>query len=201
MGITTVAYKPRVYRDPPLNILMGYNTPLNKSNVFYKALKEQYPHLARYDDREIRDYIRRFNQAITEVASQERDGIQLPMKMGMTMVVSIPGHKVVDKLESGRQGKKVYHNNLHTDSMVAMAYYSSQVYSPNVSTPKAMYKNSYYWTFLPCVHYKAYICKAFRKDYKRYRTIDFRRQLRHLKISDIYRNISNKVQKHKEFEF
>ena len=194
----TVEYRPRVTKAKPLNILENF---IRGSNPFYRALKEQYPHLSKYSDGQIWEHIRKFNQSITEVATQERDGIQLPMKMGMTMVVALPGHKVVDGYQSGLQQKTVYHNNLHTDSMVAMAYYSAQLYSPHVSTPKPMYKNSWYWTFLPCATYKQKICRAFKKDYKRYRTIDFRRQLRHLKLADIYRSISNKVPKHKEFEF
>ncbi len=197
----TREYRPRVLRDEPYNILGGYETVKDRSAPFYIALKEQYPHLAKYTETQIREYIRRFNQAITEVATQERDGIQLPMKMGMTMIVTLPGHKVVDVLQSGLQQKRVYFNNLHSDSMVAMAYYSAQVYSPYVSAPKPMYKNSWYWTFLPCANYKHNICKAFKEDYKRYRTIDYKRQLKNLKLADTYRSISNKVQTHKEFEF
>ncbi len=140
--------------------------------VFYKQLKEQYPNLQKYTDKQILTFIEGFNRYMTEVCADYRDGVTLPANMGIMMICTFGQRNfAIDHNMSKQLGRRVHHKNDHSDGFGGGVYYSTYQTREGSSTPIRMYLNCELWTMVSCTSFRRTINKCYTTDWKKYHAL------------------------------
>lgn len=132
---------------------------LNKD--FYNHLRNLYPDL-KYTDKEISKIIKDFNKSLADKIISTRDGVKLPVNLGVIAAVAVPykGLNIVDYPSSIKYGTKVYFRNNQTEGMIGKIKYF---------TSFAMYKARFYYGFRLCREKKREFAKLFKENFAYYK--------------------------------
>jgi len=139
--------------------------------------------------------IQRFNEAIRDTIIEEKDGVLLPMKMGIIMVTTFGKRTyAIDPVTSQKKGEVVYYRNLHSEGMGGGVYYTPKTEATAMSDKRMLFANARYWYFEAGRHTNRAITKAYRTDWKKYWKLTPSRRL--VDVLDTYR--SKRIRKIKE---
>ena len=174
---------------------------------FYKKLKEQYPNLLKYTNRQIADCIKGFNLHLRDTALVYKDGIQLPAQMGRIIVCTMGKRTIgIDRKRSNEVGYRVYYRNDTTEGYGVGLYYTGYHMKEYKSQPIRMFANCEFWAMYPSNEFKTLMSKAYKKDWKHFWMIPKSRHIsdmtdsyqKQLKTKKIVKQIKDK---YSEFDF
>ena len=162
---------------------------------FFARMKETYPQLAQYDNREIAKWITMYNEALADLAVMDGwDGVMLPQDLGFVIVTSckIPEGSAAlnfDFAASNKNGKATPHRNAHSNRYVAKIRYYNNI-------PRHRFPNHHLWTFKPCRKFQRSVSAEFKKGrYNEYKQFNKSFGIADLFRKNRYRKLSSKVNK------
>lgn len=130
---------------------------------FFKALCKKMPKAKELGHSKVKKLIKAFNESITDVVIENRDGVELLEGIGYIFILScnIKVKENVDYAKSKKYGVKVLHKNWETEGKVGkIAYTNCKV--------KYKIKDSNVWLFRPCRRFKKAVSKAYVEDWTKY---------------------------------
>lgn len=131
----------------------------------------------------MRSLMEKINAKFRQVCLTERDGIELPENFGTIFIGAIPNAEFcIDRKESTKLGRRVYHKNWDTDGLLAKIYWCQDYQG------KSRYKSI--WNFKAVLPFKQEVSKAFRENYGNYRRIEDR-----MDLAKLYDERQQKVKK------
>lgn len=132
-------------------------------NDFFNALCKKIPQAKELGHGNIKSLIKSFNESISDVVINNREGVELLEGIGYVFILSckIKHKENVDYAKSKKYGVKVLHKNWETDGKVGkIAYTNCKV--------KYKIKDSNVWLFRPCRKFKKVVSKAYLEDWTKY---------------------------------
>lgn len=155
---------------------------------FFARMKEQYPQLAIYSNREIAKWITMYNEAMVELAVTDGwDGIVLPQDLGFVIVTSckVPEETAarnIDHATSAKVGMPVAYRNAHSSRYVGKIRYYNDI-------PRHRFLKHKLWTFKPCRKFKRAVSARFKEG----RHNEYKQFSKSFRISDIFRKFRCKI--------
>lgn len=144
------------------SVIMNYNA--------MKRFKELYPE---YDItlKEFNKILKAFNSNIIETVINNRDGVELPERLGHLQIVAFPKptKKIIDFAKSNELGEIRYHGNWETDNKIGKITYRS---TPSGYT----FKNSRFWGLIPTRSFKQRMSEVFKRKWQKFIYIDNKRK-------------------------
>lgn len=169
------------YRSGNLDILSLYKRfPNNKKGVtiaktkqnFYINLKEKYPHLSKYTNRQILDCVTTFNKFVAKTTTTYKDGVFLPANMGILMMCTFGKRTLAINVQaSEKTGYEQFYRNEHSEGNGCGVYYSTTQPKGETGIPTPMYVNSKYWSIKPGMFYRYAMCDAYKDNWKKFYTV------------------------------
>jgi len=161
------------YRRECLDILNLYyyeNGNVYKADrTFYKQLKEQYPDLRKYSDKQILDFIVAFNKMLAKTIVGYRDGVTLPSNVGLFMVCTLgKRNEAIDHHSSEKAGKVIHYRNDHSEGYGGGVYYSTTQPKTELAAPTRLFENCKYWGFIPDKPFRQLIKEQYLINWKQY---------------------------------
>jgi hypothetical protein len=139
----------------------------------YKMMKKFKDINPEYDItlKEFNNILNTFNSNIVETVINNRDGVELPERLGQLQIVAFPKptKKIIDFAESNKYGEKRYHGNWETDNKIGKITYRNTL---NGYT----FKNSRFWGLIPQRSFKQRMSKVFKRKWQKYIYIDNKRK-------------------------
>lgn len=114
-----------------------------------------------YDWKEIQYMIKRFNENLSEVAIDTREGIALPERLGSIYLASIEGVNAINHKLSNELGRNVYQTNNHSDGKVLKICHTSR-------GKQANFEFKGLWKFFPSQSFQQRASKKFAKNWPMY---------------------------------
>jgi len=158
-------------RLPDINAPRFKKTYMNVINKdFLNEFKELHPE---YKDMKEFENVKtssalavKLNDYICKHVIENRDGIDLPERLGVVFVASKkPKTNITDLGESIKHKQIVKNLNLETNGLRSTILYSKHTRNHGITI-------STVWSFFPCRNFKRAVSKAFRKNYLMYRRIE-----------------------------
>lgn len=148
------------------NTLVRYTKKeILKEGSFYENLWEKHPELLKYSEKEIYEILKSFNSHLSEVVGSTRDGISLPLYMGVVFAgIYGKSDNTKDRATSLKLEKDITYPNHHTDGYGGMVYYVTEVTKSRFSLGK-------YWGFDGCKYMAQEAKKGFKTNWKIYATV------------------------------
>lgn len=136
-----------------------------KEGEFYDKLWENNPELLKYSQKEIFEILKGFNSRLSEAIGSTRDGISLPLYMGV-IFAGIYGRsdKSKDYALTAKHGKDIMHPNHHSDGYGGMIYYVTEV-------TKSRFALGKYWGFSACNYLGIVAKEGFKNNWKIYANV------------------------------
>lgn len=169
-------------------IRFKYHTPEN--DKFWRDFKKKYPEYKEYTIRQLRDTIKRVHDHFGREIINNRDGIELPLRLGMIFIGTcqrskkhISNHKL-----SQQYLKNIAHRNLHSDSYLAKIFYTNFL-------DRFTFKFHELWGFKPARWIKTHVGETYPEKWPMYIRVD-----PYKKITAIFRHddyiFRNELQPH-----
>lgn len=146
------------FRKPTLGTL---------NRKFISKIKQDVPSARVYDDERIKTILRKFNENVRKAVIDNRDGVELPEKLGRIFVGSCyPPDTVINYRESAEKNQKVLHKNWETDGFIAKIFYLNRGFEK-----KTRFKNQELWGFDACRKFKRGLASVYPQTWKKYAVI------------------------------
>ena len=135
----------------------------NLCEILKKSFPGKYDHVTKHD---FHNVIIAHHDNIKEAIIECPEGIELPESLGIIKLMSCPKAKKenINFAESKKAGKKIFHTNINTNSMVGKIYYS------NLSL-RYYVLNRKLWRFKPGRLFSRLVAKEYPKDWVKYETL------------------------------
>lgn len=167
-------------RIPDKNAPRFMKTRVNLVNKSFveEFLKEfpQYSNIIEFEKiKKVKDLIKECNTAIWEHTIDNRDGIDLPERLGVLFIGGRTSvYTPVDYGETNKHGTEVLLHNFETNKIIGKIFYSRHTRNHGI-TVKTM------WSFKPCRAYIKGVKDAFKNGlHRRYRRVENKKQLLYL---------------------
>jgi hypothetical protein len=135
-----------------------------------KKFQEMYPE-HNVTLKEFNNIVRHFNSNIVDVAINNRDGIELPERLGHLQILSFPkpSRKIIDFAKSNEAGEIRYHGNWDTDNRIGKIIYRNTLSG-------YAFKGSRFWGLIPTRSFKKRMSDIFKRKWQKYIYIDNKRR-------------------------
>lgn len=118
--------------------------------------------------------VKLFNEYICKHVIDNRDGIDLPERLGVVFVASKkPKTNMTDLGQSMKLNQIVKNLNLETNGLRSTILYSKHSRNHGITI-------STIWSFFPCRNFKRAVSKAFKSNYNMYRRIERKYEIERL---------------------
>lgn len=120
---------------------------------------------------EFNKVLRTFNSNIIEAVINNRDGVELPERLGHLQIIAFPkpSRKIIDFAKSNEVGEKRYHGNWETDNKIGKITYRSTLAGYT-------FKNSRFWGLIPTRSFKKRMSEVFKRKWQKFIYIDNKRK-------------------------
>jgi len=171
---------------------------LNNSNKdFYAAMKQQYPELDKYSNKDISKIIEHYNKRLAQEVINNRNGLKLPDGLGIVVAGACrisrkSAAENIDFKTSDELGQTVIHQNLHSDEYIAKIKYSNEL-------DRHMFDNHHLWFFDACRPLTRTVAAEFKNgNHKNYIVFTTRQHISHLFRKQKIEKVSTWSQRKKE---
>lgn len=164
---------------------------------FFKTFFKENPEFAvfreQFDNKELKNIIKTFNQNLVQVAIDHRDGILLPEGLGWIYLATISKakRKVNHKL-SNELGHDINFTNNHSDGKLLRISYTNKHHTYK-------FENKNLWGFKASDDFKDSASKQFHKNYARYFPLENRRAIQK-RQDDFYGKENTRAPKIKKYK-
>lgn len=163
----------KAFKKPDLNLPRFAQKQISLINTdFLKRFAEKNPDMPKLSIREFKTVIRKFNVEVTERVIENRDGVELPQRMGYVFIGSCqrPKKENIDFGKSIKYGVKVIHSNIGSDSYLGKIFYSN--YANRYTFP-----NRELWQFKPARLFSRTVAKTFPDYWQTYIVVDSKKKI------------------------
>jgi len=173
----------REFRKPDLS---APRYRVKKKNIITDDYMEEFcsrhPELSKYQKKDIKDIVRKFNGFLWEAIIDSRDGVELPEGLGYVFIGACPYVKKdnIDYGKSIKYGMAVTHKNYDTDGYLGKIFYSNY-------SAKYKLRDRSIWAFNGARYFKRAVTKSFKEDWRKYLVID-----NTTKVSKMYKKMRQK---------
>lgn len=135
-----------------------------KQNPQFKQLRKK------YSDKELKSFIKTFNEKLAQTAIDNRDGVYLPEQLGWIYLATIKRPKrTVNNKVSNEHGYDIAFPNHHSDGKLLKIAYSNR---------SSNFENKDLWMFAASHDFKDKASKAFAQNYMRYYPLEDSRAIK-----------------------
>jgi len=115
---------------------------------YFARMKEQYPQMKQYSNRQIALWIEDYNKQMAHEVASSRNGVMLPEGLGYVVVgncklTEVTAKHNIDYAASSKYGVIINHSNYHCEGYVATIQYYNNI-------PRQRFKNHELYDFKPC---------------------------------------------------
>jgi hypothetical protein len=160
-------------------------------------MKEQYPELDKYSNKEISKIIEHYNKRLAQEVINNRNGLKLPDGLGIVVAGACrisrkSAAENIDFKTSDELGQTVIHQNLHSDEYIAKIKYSNEL-------DRHMFDNHHLWFFDACRPLTRTVAAEFKNgNHKNYIVFTTRQHISHLFRKQKIEKVSTWSQRKKE---
>lgn len=121
--------------------------PTKDIHGFFARLKEQYPQLQKYSNKEIAGWIKEYGKQMAHEVATNRYGVKLPEGLGVVITglckpTEHTANNNIDYATSKKLGVLVPFRNNHTNDYLVKINYTNNI-------PRCRFTNHHLWTFKP----------------------------------------------------
>lgn len=158
----------KTFKNPDLNAPRYRPKRPNLLNKeFCTEFRERYPEYSSLSDKAIKDKVKFINQIIADAITTERDGVELPQKLGYIFIGSCPAKKSsnIDYASSRKLGVNVQFQNWNTDNNVSKIFYTN-------TESRYHFKFCHLWAFKGSRELRKAVSEAFKENWMNYVRVD-----------------------------
>jgi len=163
----------KAFKKPNLNLPRFAQKYISLiDNDFLKRFSEKNPDMPDITKSEFKKIIRAFNMEITERIIENRDGVELPQKMGYLFIgcCQRPKKENIDFGKSIKYGVKVIHSNIGSDNYLGKIFYSNYA-------NRYTFTNRELWQFKPARLFSRAVAKTFPDYWQTYIVVDSKKKI------------------------
>ena len=163
----------KAFKKPNLNLPRFAQKCISLiDNDFLKRFSEKNPDMPNITKSEFKSIIRAFNMEITERIIENRDGVELPQKMGYLFIgcCQRPKKENIDFGKSIKYGVKVIHSNIGSDNYLGKIFYSNYA-------NRYTFTNRELWQFKPARLFSRAVAKTFPDYWQTYIVVDSKKKI------------------------
>ena len=165
---------------------MNYSPDLHRSRFKKKVASTLVPFFKnnefRFSKDKVKDVIKTFHELLIDEVIDNRDGVELPGRLGTLQIVSckITKKKNIDFPKTNKLGRIVYHTNTETDGYVSKIFFL-----PNYHNYSFQYRTL--WSFSGVRQFTRKVSKEYRKNWMKYVKIDAKVKARDTINQELYK--------------
>lgn len=149
-----------------------YDTLLNKD--VYESFIEKFPEHKSLTIREFKNIIQSFNRSIANAFIENRNGIELPNKLGFLFIGSCepPKQSSINHIASAKANQLILYKNWETDNLLMKIFYTNHT--------RQVFRNGYLWSFRATREVRKRASRYYVENWQKFPLIASKQKVSHL---------------------